>query len=148
MKTPKEISDLCDADGKNRCLRCGDEMRLNIPRMGEAGGHVHISTGSVVCPTNEIAVPSSVWFHCDPVHQRIEYAEECAERLNATEERLNQLLIASFLMKKSISSEEQKLIERWFVKHYKKSLIDTFVIKIKQGFERISKTVSRTTPPS
>lgn len=38
-----------DAD-KPYCMKCGEEMRPNVPRMGWAGGAVHISNSSMICP--------------------------------------------------------------------------------------------------
>ena len=44
---------MTDEPVKPHCLDCLGEVRPNVPRLGWDAGFVHLSTGTMQCPTEE-----------------------------------------------------------------------------------------------
>jgi hypothetical protein len=53
-------------DCSDRCAKCGEFLRYNVPRLGPMGGYVHNRTGSILCgcPKCGSAKRSALGTHC------------------------------------------------------------------------------------
>jgi hypothetical protein len=49
------------------CLKCGEEMEFNVPRLGHDGGYVHKDTGSFIC--NDAKRLEKYWCMCTELKQ-------------------------------------------------------------------------------
>ena len=53
MNRPVQLEFPFVEDNSTYCMSCGGKMRHNVPRLGPAGGFVHVSNGDFLCEPRE-----------------------------------------------------------------------------------------------